>query len=92
MPILLITVFYLFMTKRNIFGILYQNKFLMKKIRQNDLKRLSAFCQKAVFGNMSVHRLLINKLKRTGLNESGIKLMESYLKNRKQEKMAAIFF
>ena len=30
------------------------------------------------------HGLLINKLKRTGLNESGIKLMESYLKNRKQ--------
>jgi hypothetical protein len=31
--------------------------FWRKKNRQNGVKQLSAFCSKAVFGNMSVHRL-----------------------------------
>ncbi len=30
-----------------------------EKNRQNDVVRLSAFCPNAVFGNMSVHRYLI---------------------------------
>jgi hypothetical protein len=43
------------MTKKSIFGIFYQIIILGKYFRQNYLKRLSAFCQNAVFGNMSVH-------------------------------------
>jgi len=41
----------------SIFGILYHNNFFVKKFRQNDVIGVSAFCQKGVFGNMSVHRL-----------------------------------
>ncbi len=39
----------------SIFGILYHNNFFVKKFRQNDVIGVSAFCQKGVFGNMSVH-------------------------------------
>jgi hypothetical protein len=44
----------LFMTI-SISGILYKNMYLGEIIWQNDLILLSAFCQNAVFGNMSVH-------------------------------------
>jgi hypothetical protein len=36
------------------FSVLYQTQFLGKKFLQNCLMWLSAFCQNAVFGNMSV--------------------------------------
>jgi hypothetical protein len=43
------------MKKKLIFSVLYLNVFFVEKNWQNDVIRLSTFCQNAVFSNMSVH-------------------------------------
>jgi hypothetical protein len=46
----------MYTSAKKIFGIFYQVIIFDIFFRQNDLKRLSAFCPNVIFGNIAVHR------------------------------------